>query len=271
MTPCVSIITITMNHLYHITEMLRSLFTTGKPLVTFEVIIVDNRSTDGTVQFIKTHYPGIKVIENTQVYGFAQNNNIGVQEAAGEYVLILNPDIIVKPGSIDKLYEFAKRNPSCGIVAPRLLNTDGTLQYSARRFLSPTILLNRFLTKGDDESNNKNVSGYLMKNLPMDSPSDVDWCMGAALLLSNHFYNELGGFDAKFFLYIEDMDLCHRCWKKKKRVTYYPLSAFIHVHKRESRSINKKTWTHLKSFIYFLKKNGFKLVARPSIKECYNR
>lgn len=263
MTPYVSIITITMNHLKCITEMLSSLFTAGRPSVPFEVIIVDNCSSDGTVPFIRSHYPEVKIIQNTQIYGFAQNNNIGVQQATGEYIFILNPDIVVKPSSIDKIYQFAKENPSCGIIAPKLLNLDGTLQYSGRRFLSPQILFHRFFTMGSDSSSNKNVSDYLMKNLSMDKPVDVDWCIGAALLLRRNFYNELGGFDVKFFLYIEDMDICYRCWKKGKRVTYYPLSEFIHAHKRDSHSINKKTWLHLKSFIYFLKKNQFKAITRP--------
>lgn len=239
MTPYVSIITITMNHLKYITEMMNSLFTTGRPSVPFEVIIVDNCSSDSTAPLIRSHYPEVRIIQNTQIYGFAHNNNIGVQQATGKYILILNPDIVVKPSSIDKVHQFAKENPSCGVIAPKLLNPDGTLQYSGRCFLSLHIFFHRFLTMGNDASKNKNVTDYLMKNLPMDKPVDVDWCMGTALLLRRDFYNELKGFDVKFFLYIEDMDICYRCWNKGK------------------------PWLHLKSFIYFLIKNQFKAITRP--------
>lgn len=264
MTPIVSIITITMNHLAYIKDMLNSLFTTGKPSIPFEIIIVDNCSLDGTREYIESQYPDIKLIKNKKIYGFAENNNIGVSHATGKYTLILNPDIIVMPHSIDKLYQFAEANPACGIIAPKLLNTNGTLQYSARHFLSPKILFQRIVTGGDDKSNIKGTRYYLMKDISMEQPTDVDWCMGAALLLRRAFYEELNGFDPKFFLYVEDMDICHRCWQKGKRVTYYPLSAFVHVHKRDSRTLSKKTWIHLRSFLYFLRKNKFNVIAHPT-------
>ena len=93
----------------------------------------------------------------------------------------------------------------------------------------------------------------------MDTPTEVDWCMGAAFLISHTFYNELKGFDEKFFLYVEDMDICYRCWKKNKKVVYYPLSKMTHVHQRSSQRLNKKTLIHLKSFFYFFRKNRFKI------------
>ena len=93
----------------------------------------------------------------------------------------------------------------------------------------------------------------------MDTPTEVDWCMGAAFLISHTFYNELKGFDEKFFLYVEDMDICYRCWKKNKKVVYFPLSKMTHVHQRSSQRLNKKTLIHLKSFFYFFRKNRFKI------------
>ena len=235
MKPEISIITVGMNHLSYVKEMLASLYSVGSPSVSFEVIFVDNCSTDGTADYIRNNYPTIKLIENQKKYGFARNNNIGAKHAIGNYILILNPDIILTQGAIDKLYNYAIKHPSCGIVAPKLQNRDCSLQYSARRFPSIKILLNRALTKGNDKSGNKNVQTYLLKNLPMDTPTEVDWCMGAAFLISHTFYNELKGFDEKFFLYVEDMDICYRCWKKNKKVVYYPLSKMTHVHQRSSQ------------------------------------
>lgn len=262
MKPEISIITVGMNHLSFVKEMLESLYSTGKPKVSFELIFVDNCSTDGTIDFIRENYPSVKLIQNKEKYGFARNNNIGVEHATGNYILILNPDIILTPGAIDKLYNYAVNNQSCGIVAPKLENRDGSLQYSARKFPSIKTLLNRIITKGNDDSANKNVQSYLMTNLPMDEPSEVDWCMGAALLLSHKFYNKLNGFDEKFFLYVEDMDLCYRCWELGKKVIYYPLSRMTHVHQRSSKRLNKKTLIHFKSFFYFFNKNKFSIVSR---------
>ena len=268
MKPEISIITVGMNHLSYVKEMLASLYSVGSPSVSFEVIFVDNCSTDGTADYIRSNYPTIKLIENQKKYGFARNNNIGAKHAIGNYILILNPDIILTQGAIDKLYNYAIKHPSCGIVAPKLQNRDCSLQYSARRFPSIKILLNRALTKGNDKSDNKNVQTYLLKNLPMDTPTEVDWCMGAAFLISHTFYNELKAFDEKFFLYVEDMDICYRCWKKNKKVVYYPLSKMTHVHQRSSQRLNKKTLIHLKSFFYFFRKNRFKIKSEAQHLTC---
>ena len=145
MKPEISIITVGMNHLSYVKEMLASLYSVGSPSVSFEVIFVDNCSTDGTADYIRNNYPTIKLIENQKKYGFARNNNIGAKHAIGNYILILNPDIILTQGAIDKLYNYAIKHPSCGIVAPKLQNRDCSLQYSARRFPSIKILLNRAL------------------------------------------------------------------------------------------------------------------------------
>lgn len=262
MTPEISIITVSMNHLSYIKEMLVSLYSKGLPSVSFEVILIDNCSTDGTIDYVEQNYPNVKVIKNRQKYGFAQNNNIGVKQATGKYILILNPDIILTAGAIDLLYNYAIQHPACGIVAPQLQNKDRSLQYSARKFPSLKTLLNRALTKGNDQSKNKNVETYLLKNLSLDHPTEVDWCMGASFLISHSFYNELNGFDENFFLYVEDMDLCYRCWQKNKKVIYYPLAKMIHVHQRNSQHFNKKTLIHLRSFLYFFRKNHFKIKSQ---------
>lgn len=117
----------------------------------------------------------------------------------------------------------------------------------------------RIFTKGKDDSTNQHVKQYLMTELSQTDPSEVDWCMGAALLLRNSFYKQLKGFDEGFFLYVEDMDICHRCWNLGKKVIYLPSSKMIHAHQRSSQKINRKTFLHLKSMLYFFRKNRFKI------------
>lgn len=259
MKPLLSIITVTMNHFALLKRMLTSLYVEATPSCSFELIVIDNCSTDGTEEYIKTHYPQINYIKNENIAGFAANNNRGAAIAEGDYMLVLNPDIILLPGSIDQLMDYLQTHPDVGIVAPRLLNTDHTLQYSARTFISPSILLARLLTKGKDGSNNGTVQQYLLKNISNEAPSEVDWCMGAALLLRKTLYAQLKGFDEHFFLYVEDMDLCHRCWKFGKKVVYLPSSSMVHAHQRSSTKLNKKTWLHLKSIFYFWKKNRYSI------------
>ena len=128
-----------------------------------------------------------------------------------------------------------------------------------RKFITPGILFARLSTKGKDNSKNKKVTEYLMSNICINQPTEVDWCMGAALLFKKSFYDKLRGFDEKFFLYVEDMDICHRCWKMGKSVVYIPESKMIHAHQRSSRKLNKKTIMHIKSMIYFFRKNKFKI------------
>ena len=255
----ISIVTVGMNHLSYMKKMLASLFTVGRPTVPFELIFVDNCSTDGTVDYIRKHYPSVRIIENKEPYGFARNNNIGASIAEGRYIMILNPDIVLRKRAIDALYEYAVEDPACGIVAPMLQNTDLSLQYSVRRFPSLKTLWHRALTKGNDKSTDKNVQNYLMTQLPLDTPTEVDWCIGAAFLISREAYDSLGGFDEKFFLYVEDMDICYRCWKSHKRVIYYPLAQMVHAHQRSSMRLGMKTLIHARSYLHFFKKNRFKV------------
>jgi Predicted glycosyltransferases len=257
MQPEISIITVTMNHLSLLKDLLETLFVSAKPVVSFELIIVDNCSTDGTSSYIKEHYPSVTIIDNKSKQGFAKNNNDGAKIASGKYLLILNPDIKLRPKAIDNLYEYLKNDKTVGIVAPQLLNTDLSTQYSARNFMSLKLLLIRIFTKGKDDVNNKTVNTYLLRDISGTEPVEVDWCMGAALLLEKKFYFQLNGFDEKFFLYVEDADLCHRCWLANKKVVYLPSAKMIHQHQRSSRDFNKKTWLHLKSMFYFFRKNKF--------------
>jgi GT2 family glycosyltransferase len=254
-----------MNHLRLVNKMLYSLFVTDKPKVSFELILVDNCSTDRTVESVRNDYPDVRIIENKQVYGFAKNNNIGAKEANGNYILILNPDIVVLPDSIDTLYAYLKQNPSVGIVAPRLLNPSLMLQPSARNFMSLKLLFHRVFTNGNDDTENAIVRAYLMPDVSDYKPSEVDWCLGAALLFKKDFYMQLGGFDEKFFLYVEDADICQRCWFAGKRVVYLPEARMIHEHQRNSaKRFSKKTLIHLKSYFYFFRKNHFKISRQPT-------
>lgn len=258
--PDISIITVTMNHLFVLKDMLQSLYVTSPPAISFELIIVDNCSTDGTATFIKENYPDISLIENKKLQGFAKNNNDGAKLAKGNYILILNPDIILTSNNaIDILHGYLITNPTTGIVAPKLLNTDLSMQYSARKFMSVKLLLIRIFTKGKDDTKNKTVQDYLMCDISNKEPVEVDWCMGAALLFKKDFYFKLGGFDEKFFLYVEDTDICNRCWKAGKKVMYLPEAEVIHKHQRSSKNFNKRTWFHIKSLFYFFWKNNFKI------------
>lgn len=246
--------------------MLASIYGENQPKISFEMIYVDNCSTDGSVEYIKEYYPQVKVIVNTEALGFGGNNNKGVFASTGKYIAIINPDIVMHSGSLDNLFDFAESHPDVGIIVPKLLNPDGSLQYSARGFISLSILLARIRTKGKDNATSKEVDKYLCRNLDYNKTQAVDWAIGAAFFLSRDMFAELGGFDQDYFLYMEDEDICLRSWKMNRPVIYYPKAIMTHNHLRGSSKLGKKTFLHLNSMRTFFQKHGFHV---PSFKNSF--
>ncbi len=251
----ISIVTVTMNHLHQVKDLLQSIYKEDNTSLKVEVIIVDNCSSDGTFEFIKENYPDVKLIRNSKPYGFAKNNNIGVKHATGEYIGIINPDIILLPNSLDVLVKRLKEQQNVAMVCPRLLNTDGTIQFSIRKFVTPKILLGRLLTFGKDNASSKKVKEYLMSDANLSEEQSIDWAIGAAYVISKKKYIELKGFDENFFLYVEDVDLCKRIHDLEYDIKYIPESKMIHAHNRSSRGITKATYRHFKSMFYYFRKH----------------
>ncbi|MCL2327837.1 MAG: glycosyltransferase family 2 protein [Bacteroidetes bacterium] len=253
----VSIITVGMNHLRFIKELYRSLYDNKtQPKANFEAIYVDNCSKDGSVEYIKENYPQVRIFENKEKKGFGKNNNFGVSMAQGQYVALINPDIVLQENAIDNLLDYIEKDLSVGIVVPKLLNPDLSIQHSVRSFISLKILFHRVISRGKDEANNKTTDDYLQKDIDTNLIQPIDWAIGAAFLLSKDFFEELGGFDEAYFLYLEDEDLCLRTWKMRRKVMYVPESRMIHNHLRASRKIGKKMLFHIKSMTIFFFKHG---------------
>lgn len=266
--PAISIITVGMNHLNYIKELYQSLFDSRtKPQTSFEAIYVDNCSTDGSVEYLNAHYPQVKIIKNKKPYGFGKNNNIGVRVAKGKYIAIINPDIRIKTGSLDQLYNFMESHSNVGMTVPKLYNVDGSHQYSIRGFITPSLFISRILTHGNDSANNNKMRKYLCKDIDIDKVQPVNWAVGAALFISSNLYRELGGFDLDYFLYMEDEDLALRVWKSGHPVIYVPSAHMVHNHLRASSHIGKKAWIHFKSLLTFFRKHGFQI---PDYAEKYN-
>lgn len=256
--PKISIITVGMNHLVYIKELYKTLFSDEtKPSVSFEAIYVDNCSHDGSADFLQREYPQVRIIRNTSPKGFGENNNIGAFASIGKYLAIINPDVSLHKGSLDVLYDFMEKNQEVGIAVPHLFNKDMTHQFSIRGFITPMIFVNRVLSHGKDDSQNKAVERYLCKNIDVEKIQPVNWAVGAALFMSRDMYSLLAGFDKDYFLYMEDEDICLRSWMMNRPVVYVPQSQMIHNHLRASSKIGKKAFMHFKSLITFFKKHGY--------------
>lgn len=252
----VSIITVGMNHLSYLKALLTSLYEENAPIVPFEMIYVDNCSTDASVEYIQTNYPQVKILQNEKPLGFGENNNKGVLASVGKYIAIINPDIVLQEGSIDKLYHYAEDHSEYGIFVPQLLNLDLSIQYSVRRFVTLNMFIKRALSRGNDSTNDQTVAKYLCKDLDSTTPQLIDWAIGAAFFMSRDMYANLGGFDTDYFLYMEDEDMCLRSWKMNRPIIYVPESKMIHNHLRSSNKVGKKMFMHFKSLCTFFKKHG---------------
>ncbi len=219
----------------------------------YEVVIVDNDSGDD-LSDLKYEY---KFVSSPKNLGMGAGNNLGIKNSQGEFILISNPDIVYEPNTIKTLFLYLKNNLEVGLVGPKLLNSDGSLQYSCVRFPKFYIPILRRTFVGHFFP--ARLNHYLMKNEDHDIVREADWLLGACFMVRRPSF-EL--FDDRFFMYFEDVDLCRQIKNKNLKVIYFPIVTVIHDHVRASA---QKPWyeallqdsiarTHLKSaFKYFYK------------------
>ena len=223
-----SIVIICWNDWKVIEDCLRSIFESTHT-VEYEVIVSDNGSTDGSVEKIRRQFPTVRLVENRANLGFAKGNNAGIQEALGEYVLILNPDTIIHDGSLDRWVEFADRHPEAGAFGCRVTNPDGSYQRAGRPF--PTIARYFITALG------LRFLGYLKhpvlsdeyEGWKGDTEREVDWQSGCCLMLRGDLLKKLGGFDERFFYQFEEVDLCKRVWGAGYRIRFTPEASITHL------------------------------------------
>ncbi len=188
-----------------------------------EILIVDNHSRDESVGFLRNRArgkPEVRVIESARNNGYGQGNTLGVRHAQGRYVLVINPDNELEPAGLERMVAAMEADPSIGILAPQLVQEDGSIRDSYRTFPTVSDLFIkrtrlRHVFRG-------RMRRYLQHTANPHAVREVDWVAGACLLLRREFFGELGGFDPRFFLFFEDTDLCRRCWQTGKRVVYFP-------------------------------------------------
>lgn len=230
----------------------------------YEIIVVDNASKDDSVSFLRSDWPEITVIANTINRGLAAAVNQALARSRGEYVLLLNPDIIALPDAVKTLLNFMEANRDVGIAGGKLLSPNGTLQHSAFRFYRPTTILYRRTWLGSTKWGQAEISRFLMKDFDHQQTRPVEWLMGSCYMLRATALKAVGGMDERFFLYFEDVDWCRRFWANQWQVTYVPQSRWSHFHQRRSRAhqllgifINWTTREHIRSAIkYFWKYRG---------------
>lgn len=202
-----------------------------------EVIVVDNASADGSVAMLAQDFPWVQVIANQENLGFTRANNQGVAAGRGAYVLFLNPDAELTPPALSLMLRYAEAHPQVGVVGPQLRYGDGRLQSSRRRF--PT--LSTFLLESTVVQRwwprNRVLARYYVLDRPDDAISQVDWVVGACMLLRRAVLDQIGGFDEGFFMYSEELDLCRRAVDAGWQVVYLPDALVTHHEGKSSEQV----------------------------------
>ena len=252
-----SIIIVNHNHGSFLNGNISSIYNNTSKL-DFEIILINNTPNDSYIPNILKLFPKIKYHENTFFKGFSENNNIGIEMSYGERLLFLNPDTELKNDAINKLYNFVINN-EVGVCGAKLINRDNSVQMSCRKF--PTILssilrrtpVRLFFSKHD------RGESHLMNSWDHNCTRQVDWVLGACMMIDKSLINKIGLFDINYFMYCEDIDLCYRS-NKMGYMTYYLHDAEIyHDHQggSDKNLISKYSYFHIKSMIYFIYKHKY--------------
>ncbi|MDR0227968.1 MAG: glycosyltransferase family 2 protein [Flavobacteriaceae bacterium] len=203
-----------------------------------EIIVVDNNSQDDSSLMMASLFPTVTYIFNTENLGFARANNVGVSKATGKYICILNPDTLVAEDTFRKLILFAEKQTNIGIIGCEMIDGKGLYLPESKRGI-PT-LWNSFTKMSGLYKLNKNSrfwNGYYVGHLPQKKSNTVDILVGAFMFLKKDVYDEVGGFDESFFMYVEDTDLSYRVLQKGYINYYYAETCIIH-YKGESTKRN---------------------------------
>ncbi len=224
----VSVCIVSLNSIKQLRKCLETLEAGIKPL-SYEIIVVDNNSRDGTQIELKKNFRSVRLLTNFHNQGYTTEINKAMKIGIGRYKLILNPDSRLLPGSVFKLVCFIKENKKAGIVGPLVLNKDGSFQGSCRRGLArPFSVFSYFLGLAKLFPNNKIFTGYQLNHLDVNDTNEVSGVSGSCMLIDQKVIEDIGYFDEKYFAYQEDSDFCYRAINNGWRVYYYPKSIVIH-------------------------------------------
>lgn len=194
-----------------------------------ETVVVDNDSRDGTPETLAERRPQVRVLVNRENVGYARAVNQGITATTGAYVLVMNPDCLVRPGTLRALIGQLGGQPRCAIAGPRIFNPDGTLEYSARGFPEAmTFLFNRYSLMTKLFPRNRWSRRYLLSDWDHASVRDVDWVTGACMMVRRAAIEQVGGMDEAFFMFNEDVDWCRRMRLAGWTITYVPSAEILH-------------------------------------------
>jgi N-acetylglucosaminyl-diphospho-decaprenol L-rhamnosyltransferase len=264
--PTIGVVVVSWNVCPLLRACLASIRSAGLPTC---VVVVDNASADGSAAMVRTEFPEVRLVASTTNLGFTRGNNLGLgalgvvdgadaSGAAPRFVLLLNPDAELLPGALATLVATIEARPGVGAVGPLLLNPDGTVQSSRRRFPSLATGLLESTPVAWHWPNNPWARRYRMDDVPPTAGGPVDWVTGAALLLRAEALAALGGFDEGFFMYSEELDLCRRLRAAGWAVYFEPAARVVHHEGQSSGQVAGLRHRHFQRsrVRYFRKHHG---------------
>ena len=252
---------------YHTPELLRlclrSLETNLKDLAT-EIFVIDSAAESDTKETLAEEFPLVKYQPHQANLGYAAGVNHGLKQASGQYLLILNPDIIIKPGAVQAMLAHLKTHPQVGLLGPKLLDFSGARQNSCFRFYRPLTIVYRRTFLGLLPFAKKALAKFNYQGELSTEAFYPDWLMGSALLTTRDAVAKVGPMDESYFLYFEDVDWAHRFWENGYQVAYLPSVEVFHYHQRRSRAgldaldfiLRREARWHVRSGLKYFHKYG---------------
>ncbi len=231
----------------------------------YEVIVVDSASSIETRNVVlhdcTSLFESLTLVPFAHNTGYTNGINEGLRRATGDFLLMLNPDIVVLPGTVEGMMTYLREHPDVGLVGPGLLNFDDSRQDSCFRFYTPLVMAARRLAL---PFTGRLVDSFLLRSQELDGPTSVDWVMGSALMTTRSALECVGPMDEQFFLYLSEVDWAHRFWENGYVVRYLPSVRMYHYHQRQSKGrfgildifFRPQTRWHIADALRYFRKHG---------------
>jgi GT2 family glycosyltransferase len=229
----------------------------GRGELNLEVIVVDAGSVDGSPEMLREQFAWVNLVARSDNVGFPKGNNIGIERARGRHIMLLNPDTEVIGDALSQMVAYLNQHLDVGVVSGMLINPDGSIQSSRRRF--PTFGTAVFeSTWFEPYAPHSLIRDYYAEDLPLDEPVDVDWLTGASLMVRHEVIDEVGLMDEAYFMYSEELDWCRRIKDAGWRIVFLPSAEIIHhVGKSSEQAIVQRHINFNKAKLrYFRKYHG---------------
>jgi hypothetical protein len=226
--PDLSLCIVTYQSCAYLADCLRAIYG-SPPARPFEIIVVDNGSTDGTLELLRSEFPQVTLIPNSNNAGYTRPMNQALRAASGRYRVQLNPDTLPRPGAFDALAAYMDAHPAVGVCTPRVLNRDGTLQRQCRRSEGrPWDAFTYFSGLSRLFPRSRRFAGYLMTYQDDDATYEVQAVSGSCMFIRAEALEQVGYLDERFYAYQEDADFCFQARRAGWKVMYVPLAEVVH-------------------------------------------